>query len=179
VVPAPLGTVIATLPSGFLSVYVGPTRYFYYYGTFYDYNPAQARYVVVPAPMGAVVPAIPEGFMTVYIQGVRHYVVGGVYYRPVYRGDVLMYEVVPPPDNSTLSSLGLVPEYLYAYPKAGQSAAEQERDRAECHRWAVEESGFDPAAVPDPTQTAERQQFLQEYNRAFRACMEARNYTVQ
>jgi hypothetical protein len=179
VVPAPVGAVVATLPAGFISLSVGAAQYFYYYGTFYDYDAANAEYVVVPAPVGAIVPAIPTGYTTVYLHGSKHYVVGGVYYRPVYRGNALMYEVVPPADSSAMDSLGLVPEYLYAYPNAGQSPEEQARDRQECHDWAVEETGFDPEAPPDPTQSAERQQLLEEYNRAFRACMEARDYTVQ
>lgn len=34
---------------------------------------------------------------------------------------------------------------VFAYPKAGQSAQQQQRDNAECNRWAVNESGFDPS----------------------------------
>ena len=32
------------------------------------------------------------------------------------------------------------------YPNAGQSPAQQDRDRYECYRWAVQQTGFDPSA---------------------------------
>ena len=33
----------------------------------------------------------------------------------------------------------------YVYPAKGQSAGQQTKDEAECHQWAVKQSGFDPA----------------------------------
>ncbi len=44
----------------------------------------------------------------------------------------------------------------YIYPAQGQSAEQQQRDRYECHGWAVSQTGFDPAnpqmaAAPPPT----------------------------
>jgi len=35
---------------------------------------------------------------------------------------------------------------LFVYPRSGQSAAQQETDTAECHLWAVQQSGFNPFA---------------------------------
>ena len=34
---------------------------------------------------------------------------------------------------------------LIIYPAKGQSAEQQDRDRYECHRWAVDQTGFDPS----------------------------------
>lgn len=34
---------------------------------------------------------------------------------------------------------------LYVYPAKGQSQAQQDRDRYECHAWAVQQTGFDPS----------------------------------
>src|SRR5580704_10752112 len=34
---------------------------------------------------------------------------------------------------------------LYIYPSKGQSQAQQDKDRYECHTWAVKETGFDPS----------------------------------
>jgi hypothetical protein len=39
---------------------------------------------------------------------------------------------------------------LYVYPKQGQSEAQVDRDRYECHLWAVKQSGFDPSAAEVP-----------------------------
>jgi hypothetical protein len=35
---------------------------------------------------------------------------------------------------------------VYVYPAAGQSPAQLERDRYECHVWAVKQTGFDPSS---------------------------------
>lgn len=40
----------------------------------------------------------------------------------------------PPPDTQ-----------VYFYPKRGQSAEQQNRDRYECYLWAVKQTGFDPS----------------------------------
>ncbi|HEY4367634.1 MAG TPA: glycine zipper 2TM domain-containing protein [Steroidobacteraceae bacterium] len=34
---------------------------------------------------------------------------------------------------------------VYVYPTSGQTAAQLDRDRYECHTWAVKQSGFDPS----------------------------------
>jgi hypothetical protein len=36
---------------------------------------------------------------------------------------------------------------VIAYPSRGQSAEQLDRDRYECHRWATQQTGFDPAQV--------------------------------
>lgn len=50
----------------------------------------------------------------------------------------------------------LPPTRVYFYPTAGQSAAQQDRDRYECHLWAVKQSGFDPSLpMPGPAPRVE------------------------
>src|SRR5215469_7937808 len=34
---------------------------------------------------------------------------------------------------------------MFIYPSKGQSQAQQEKDRYECHTWAVQQTGFDPS----------------------------------
>jgi hypothetical protein len=34
---------------------------------------------------------------------------------------------------------------IFAYPAKGQNQAQQDRDRYECHSWAVKQTGFDPS----------------------------------
>ena len=36
----------------------------------------------------------------------------------------------------------------YVYPAKGQSAEQQKKDEAECHQWAIKQSGYDPAKPP-------------------------------
>jgi Glycine zipper len=47
---------------------------------------------------------------------------------------------------------------IFMYPAKGQSQAQQERDRYDCHSWATRQTGFDPsrpatAAMPAPPPT--------------------------
>ncbi len=37
---------------------------------------------------------------------------------------------------------------VFIYPNKGQSQEQQERDKFECHSWAVKQSGFDPMKRP-------------------------------
>jgi len=45
----------------------------------------------------------------------------------------------------------------FVYPAKGQSAEQQSKDMAECHVWAVEQTGFDPATAPVPPQTVAKE----------------------
>ena len=40
---------------------------------------------------------------------------------------------------------------FFVYPKKGQSAEQQEKDEFACYKWARNESGFDPMALPKAT----------------------------
>jgi len=40
---------------------------------------------------------------------------------------------------------------IYVYPARGQNQAQQDRDRYECHSWAVKQTGFDPSRPPPQT----------------------------
>jgi hypothetical protein len=61
--------------------------------------------------------------------------------RPVRSAPVAAAPAPPPPS----------PE-VFAYPAQGQSDQQLDRDRYECHLWAVRESGFDPSRPGLPPQ---------------------------
>lgn len=51
---------------------------------------------------------------------------------------------------------------IYVYPAKGQSQEQQNKDRYECHTWAVQQTGFDPsrpatapAGISQPTQPSQ------------------------
>ena len=51
---------------------------------------------------------------------------------------------------------------IFVYPAKGQSQAQQDKDRYECHSWAVRQTGFDPTrtaptAMPPPPPTTQYQ----------------------
>ena len=82
---------------------------------------------------------------------------------------------------------------LSVFQKEGASEEQQSKDRYECHRVAVQRTGFDPAIAPPddyPPMRAEekaelkaqqavewRKQQLQ-YNEALSSCMKKRGYTI-
>ena len=47
-----------------------------------------------------------------------------------------------------LVALPVSAQDIFFYPSQGQSSQQQDRDRGECHVWAVQQSGFDPARPP-------------------------------
>lgn len=46
---------------------------------------------------------------------------------------------------------GATPGRLFVYPANGQTQAQLDQDRYECHAWARQQSGIDPSAPPAPT----------------------------
>jgi hypothetical protein len=57
-------------------------------------------------------------------------------------------------------------------PRQGQSAEQQARDRYECYRFAVAQSGFDPMRGTNSTSSS-------DYERAQAACFDGRGYAVR
>jgi hypothetical protein len=51
--------------------------------------------------------------------------------------------VTPPP--RTVAVAGPPPQRLYVYPANGQTPEQTDRDRYECHVWAVQQTGVDPS----------------------------------
>ncbi len=64
-------------------------------------------------------------------------------------------------------------EDLYIYPAKGQSEQQQSDDRYECHRWAANETKYDP--IDDEYSPDQRA----DYQRAMTACLTGRGYTVR
>jgi hypothetical protein len=57
----------------------------------------------------------------------------------------------PPPRRVYQSSAPPPPRTdVYAYPQQGQTPEQTDRDRYDCHEWAVKQSNFDPSAPGTP-----------------------------
>jgi hypothetical protein len=142
--------------------------------------------------------------------GVPYYDSAGDYY--LWNGAAGSYVTVPPPPGLEGQAGGQPPggqpsggalsggqplgvTDLFAYPKNNQSAEQQASDRYECHRWAKDQTGFDPtqpgsvaATLPGGTSaqaaTAGQPRAAspgqrQDYIRAQTACLEGRGYSVR
>jgi hypothetical protein len=134
--------------------------------------------------LGWYVPFLPWYYDTYWWNGIPYYYADGDYY--LWDSDVGQYEAVDPPSGlsqvAPQGSLGAggpaVSSELFAYPKAGQSKAQQKLDKDDCRRWAATQTGFDPAQAArqsGKSGAAAEQSFL----RAQAACLEGRNYSVR
>jgi hypothetical protein len=129
-------------------------------------------------------PVLPWYYDTLWWGDVPYYYADHNYY--VWDDDVSEYQQVDPPSGLRASNdprtapSGTVANAseLYAYPRNGQSEAQQARDHEECKQWAVSQSAADPGATASgaandaPTAT-------QSFLRAEAACLEGRSYTVR
>jgi hypothetical protein len=150
---------------------------------------------------------LPFYYSTFWWDGVPYYYAHDNYY--VWNGSAGGYQAVDPPPqvlNQSTASAGVTE--LYAYPKNGQSAEQQARDKQECETWAAQQATLhapQPASsVPDapvdpdaavagvastpaarsdsPTDRYATEALTPEkreqYLRAESACLEGRGYSV-
>jgi hypothetical protein len=167
------GVIVRTVPRAAIVVRRGPARYWFDGGVWYGWG--RRGYVVVAPPVGVVVPILPRAYVTLSIGGLPYYYANDVYYV---RRDTGYVVVDPPPgadsaSPSTAASSG-PPDDVYAYPRNGQSEEQQSRDRYECHRWAADQTGFDPTRAGAGSGNGRA-----DYMRALGACLDARGYTVR
>ncbi|MBS0376626.1 MAG: hypothetical protein JSR73_18785 [Proteobacteria bacterium] len=163
------------MPRGAYSVAYGGGNYWYHGGVWY--RPYGPRWVVVAPPFGVFVPFLPPFYTTVWFGGIPYYYSNDAYY--VWREEQQSYEVVEPPGGATASTDPPAPADVFMYPRNGQSAEDQARDRYECHRWAADQTGFDPTRTSGGVADADARQKRGEYLRAMTACLEGRGYSVK
>ncbi|HEX3913676.1 MAG TPA: hypothetical protein VHW71_09235 [Steroidobacteraceae bacterium] len=99
-------------------------------------------------------------YSTYWWGGVPYYYADNTYYR--WDPAVGQYQTVAPPE-------------LIVYPKNGQSQEQLGKDKFECHRWAVGQTGFDPTQSRGGAAPGNRS----NYTRAQAACLEGRGYSVK
>ena len=168
------GVVVETLPRDAVVIHHGPSQYWFHGGVWY--RPDHGHFVVIAPPIGVFVPVLPPFYTTLMIGGIPYYYANDAYY--VWRQQEHQYEVVDPPKDVDSATVTPPPaEHAFVYPKKGQTAEQQAKDRYECHVWAVDQTGFDPTtATGDAAATSAKRA---DYQRATTACLEARDYTVR
>ncbi len=171
----PRGHAVPVLPPNHRVVPYRGARYHYHDGVWY--RPSGTRFVVILPPVGVIVPFLPPFYTTVWVGGLPYYYAGGVYYtwRPEENG----YVVADAPPGTEVSEQPAVPDQLFVYPMKGQSEQQQETDRYQCHRWAADQTGFDPTQPGGNVAESQTAGKRADYQRAMKACLEARGYSVQ
>jgi hypothetical protein len=116
-------------------------------------------------------------YSTYWWGGVPYYYANNTYYT--YDPNVRQYETVAPPAGLQAQTGGPAAATgtdLIAYPKNGQTADQQGKDKFECHQWAAGQTGYDPTlGTPAAAPTDKRS----DYMRAQAACLEGRGYAVE
>ncbi len=125
--------------------------------------------------------ALPLYYSTLWWNDVPYYYADDNYYQ--WDGSAGEYETVSPPPEveSQVETQSPAVSDVFAYPKNGQSAEQQTKDRFECHRWAADQTGFDPTQPPDATSPSApvAPDKRSDYLRAQAACLDGRGYTVK
>ena len=168
------GVSIKILPSYHYSVRYHDTHFYFSAGIWY--RPSGGTYVVVRPPIGIVVPVLPPYYTTVWFYGVPYYYANEIYY--VWRPDLNGYMVSEAPAETAQDAVPLS-DQLFIYPKQGQSEQKQADDRYACHRWGVEQTGYDPTRPSEGKTMEELNRKREDYQRAMRACLEGRGYSVR
>jgi len=180
----PPGAPVRVLPRDAYPVRFHDTPYYFRGGIWYRH--AGPGFVVARPPIGVTIGVLPPFYTTVWFGGVPYYYADNVYYRwdPAVRG----YVVSAPPDGSPYdtevdttpspTSTGSSGD-VFIYPKNGQSEEQQATDRYECHRWAADQTGFDPTKSQGGVNANEVNGKRADYQRAQSACLEGRGYTVK
>ena len=177
------GGELRSLPRSALVLPRGDERYWFHDGTWYRHD--GPRYVVVGPPLGVIVPVLPSLYVTLNLGGIVYYYANDTYYA--YNAEAGGYEVVAAPDGAeaapasapTSPSPAPAANSQYIYPQRGQSPEQQATDRYECHRWAADQSGFDPTLTSGGVAPELADAKRAEYARAMAACLEGRGYSVR
>jgi len=164
------------LPRGYYTSRYRGSPYYYYGGAWY--RPYGPRYVVVAPPFGLGLRVLPAFYTTLWFGGMPYYYADDTYY--VYRPERREYVVTEPPRGEPeVGPKSSGSEEVFVYPKNGQSDEQQNTDRYECHRWAVDKTGFDPTRPSGNVDESEVGSKRADYRRAEGACLEARGYSVK
>ena len=136
-------------------------------------------------------PVLPLGYATFWWGGIPYYYWNNLYYTYSPGDNGYIVTDPPPVAGSAGSDTGTEDSYsgagaapagapssagagdVYLYPRNGQSDAQTQNDRYECHSWAVNQTGF------DPTRSSQQSGNAADYRRAMIACLDARGYSAR
>ena len=183
----PRGFVFGGLPAGYVAVSHQGVHFYFGAGIWYRPEPG-GHFVVIAPPIGIVVPILPPYYTQIWVRGVPYYYANDVYYMRTPQGYVVVAPPPPtvvveqPPSNAVIelppgTTVAQAPApQLFIYPRQGQNDQQQAKDRYECDRWAVGQTGYDPSFPSAGGATAVQ---VDNYRRAMSACLDARGYTVK
>ena len=169
------GNYIDRLPFRRPPIHFRNNDYFFQRGVWY--RPAGSRFVITVPPIGIVVPILPPFYATVWARGIPYYYANDVYYT--WRPNLNGYVVTEPPKEISEEEPPLIADELFIYPKKNQSEQQQADDRYSCHQWSVSQTRYDPTKPPENIAVTRLNDKREDYQRAMRACLEGKDYSVR
>lgn len=167
----PIGHRVRNLPRSYVRIMVAGLPFFYYSGLYYEaFN---NEYIVIAAPIGATIKVLPFGAIGFTIGLSTYFYVNDTYY--MWDEPHQSYRVVNKPNGADRAIEQATKGRLIIYPNRGQDENQQDKDRYECHRWAVTQSDIDPTVEGVDFNNEE----IDQYQRAMTACLVGRDYTVK
>lgn len=176
----PRGHAVRALPRDHRVIMHHHSRYYASQGVWYRHH--GGRYIVVAPPIGLFVPFLPFAYTTIWFHGIPYYYSNETYYTSTPGGYVVAEP--PPGDVSETPPEPGEEEYtdddkMFIYPRNGQSQEQQDADRYECHKWASEQTSYDPTKIPPDMPHEKIMQQRSDYQRAMAACLDGRGYTAK
>ena len=128
---------------------------------------------------GVYFASIPSYCKLVYWDGAPYYYADDLYYE--WSATAGGYQQVQPPAGlAEKINSQAADTQLFVFPNGDQTSEQLERDRAVCHRWAVQQVDFDPNAAAPNTKASNPSDLKRaDYLHADAACLEARDYSVE
>jgi hypothetical protein len=126
--------------------------------------------------IGLYFAALPLYYSTLWADGVPYFYAEDNYYQ--WDSSAGEYQTVTPPPEVERQAATQSAD-LIAYPKNGQTDAQQATDKLECRAWAATQSGFDPQAAAATGAANGAGMKRSDYMRAQVACLDGRGYSVQ
>jgi len=170
-----VGHHVNILPQRNYTIRYRDTHYYYFGGIWY--RPSGIGFVVLAPPIGVIVPVLPSFYTTIWFHGVPYYYANDVYY--VWRPDRNSYVVTAPPQEIVDETPPVMVDELFIYPKQGQSEQQQADDRYACYSWGVKQTNYDPTKPQKNMSVGELSRKMEDYQRAMKACLEGKGYSVR
>ncbi|MBN1365416.1 MAG: hypothetical protein JW976_11470 [Syntrophaceae bacterium] len=175
------GRYFRSLPREHRLIKHGHSHYYYSHGVWY--RPHGGQYVVVAPPVGLFVPFLPLAYATLWLHGVPYYYANETYYTRIPGGYVIVEpprgEVSELPPGNEEEDEDIVEDKIFIYPRLGQSEQQQDNDRYECHKLAIEQTNYDPTKNFPKIPPEQIMQKRANYQSAMRSCLDKRGYTAK
>lgn len=114
---------------------------------------------------------LPDDARPIWIGDQRYFLARDTWFMA--SGSHHRYTPVPAPREVQMVGANMFD--IIAYPINDQDLRQQQQDRGLCHRWAIDQSGFDPTNTLLPPSRMQ----TDTYRRALAACLAGKDYSVQ